>query len=87
MVSHDRVINKSQQIEPKNCQNLWQQALVAHQQNRLTNAIDLYQQKYHLPLFDTDTWVRDFETALEDWQCDFSSQQDANPNISIYDYS
>jgi protein O-GlcNAc transferase len=28
---------------PQNCQ-LWQQALAAHQQNRLTNAIDLYQQ-------------------------------------------
>jgi hypothetical protein len=24
----------------------------------------LEQQKYHLPLFDTDAWVRDFETAL-----------------------
>jgi protein O-GlcNAc transferase len=37
-------MNKPQQNAPKNCQNLWQQALVAHQQNRLTNAIDLYQQ-------------------------------------------
>jgi protein O-GlcNAc transferase len=39
----DRV-NQPPQIAPQNCQNLWQQALVAHQQNRLTNAIDLYQQ-------------------------------------------
>jgi protein O-GlcNAc transferase len=37
-------VNKPQQNAPQNCQQLWQQALVAHQQNRLKNAIDFYQQ-------------------------------------------
>ena len=36
------LVDRPQSIEP-NCQQ-WQQALFAHQQNRLTNAIDLYQQ-------------------------------------------
>jgi protein O-GlcNAc transferase len=39
-----KLVKQGQSIAPQNCQNLWQQALVAHQQNRLTNAIDLYQQ-------------------------------------------
>jgi hypothetical protein len=39
-----KLVKQPQSIEPQNCQNLWQQALVAHQQNRLTNEIDLYQQ-------------------------------------------
>jgi predicted O-linked N-acetylglucosamine transferase (SPINDLY family) len=35
--------NQPQPIMTKNCQNLWQQALIAHQQNQLTLAIALYQ--------------------------------------------
>jgi protein O-GlcNAc transferase len=38
------VVRQPQLIAPRNCQQIWQQALVAHQQNRLTKAIDLYQQ-------------------------------------------
>ncbi|MCP2728066.1 VCBS domain-containing protein [Limnofasciculus baicalensis] len=37
-------VNQPQNIIPKNSQNLWQQALVAHQNNQFTLAIALYQQ-------------------------------------------
>ena len=39
-----KLVNKPPPIAPRNCQQIWQQALVAHQQSRLTQAIDLYQQ-------------------------------------------
>jgi protein O-GlcNAc transferase len=39
----DKLVEQ-QSIAPQNCQQLWQQALFAHQQNQLSKAIDLYQQ-------------------------------------------
>jgi protein O-GlcNAc transferase len=47
-----KLIQQPQPMAAQNCQNLWQQALVAHQQNRWTQAIELYQQVIaHKPKF------------------------------------
>jgi protein O-GlcNAc transferase len=38
--------------------------LAQHPQELAVLRDRLQQQKYHLPLFDTDVWVRDFENAI-----------------------